>query len=210
MRELIQAKRWWNADPYRTVARVEDHFLYGGPHWKYVTWGSPESDWTTIDSELARPFHIGNVDFEFRRYLDHGDIIGDCVDQSSVVDAFLKASGISTTFIQKWRFAPSQAHMHVIFYDPKRGTYTAYANQLNVVGILNGSPPSYSIFFSPFRRREYLEQVYLRSFDSNGLVWFYRGFSVPKDMTELQLYQQMMGVGFRSSLIKQMVRQWYE
>lgn len=183
---------------------MEDYFRYLGDHWDYVTYGDPKRSKITVNGESIWNYHIGNVEFQLERLTENGRIIGDCVDQSGVVDSFLKASGIPTTFIQKWRL-PSDAHMNVLYYDPTTQAIRGVPFQLNNVGIQDGSAPEYAIYFPPIQEMGYLNRFTL---NSNDLAWYYTGFSVPKSLTSLMFFGELTGNGVGIQLMQEMDVQW--
>lgn len=204
MREFIRSEGWALGDVSRLPFQLEDHFRYLIGNWDYVTYGDPKSSKITVNGELVWNYHIGNVEFQLERLTENGRILGDCVDQSCVVDSFLKASGIPTTFIQKWRL-PTDAHMNVLYYDPTTQGIRGVPFQLNNVGMLNGTAPEYAIYFPPIQESGYLNRFTL---NSNGLVWYYTGFSVPKNLTSLQLFEEFTGNGVPVQSMQDMDVQW--
>ena len=203
MRSFSINHGWLQADVNGLAFEIESYLRYLGSHWQYVTIGSSDASMVSVDGESTLNYHIGNVDFQFDRLSSQGTILGDCVDQSGVVDAFLKASGIATTFIQKWRMPTKEAHMNSLFYNPSTQGVTGITFQLENVGIANGQSPDYAIYFPPIKQRGYLD-----SFASNNLVWYYKGFTVPANTTRLELFQEIESGGFPIHVTRELDAQW--
>lgn len=90
--------------------------------------------------------------------------------------------------------------MNVLHYD-----HVSKRCDLETLGISDGAAPEFAIYLPPIQERGYLNRFTL---NSNDLVWYYTRFSVPREMTSLQLYEQLMGTGVSIQLMGTMDVQW--
>ena len=126
MRDLMNLNAWVTADVGQTIGSLEYYFYFDlGPgggnsrHWRY---SSSENTYIDADGQKVLNHDMNNVDFEFDYYLQHGYGIGDCGDESGLVDAFAKSWGIATTFVLRQATNETQvvySHMSVAYYEPK-------------------------------------------------------------------------------------------
>jgi len=213
MRELIFNNGWFNKDVGATIGSLENYYYFtnakqngSSEHWDYADPSiSGTSQNVVIDGITTLNNHINNVDFEFSRILGQGKGIGNCGDETGVIDAFAKSVGIATRPIQKWRISPVQeAHMHCLFFDPNQKTYSAYSMQLNSVGLRQGQAPKFSIWSPPIKQAGYLASYKLE----DNFVWINSNFQIPANMTPTQLYNQLMSSGVPTTSLELMDKQY--
>lgn len=134
MRDLMETKGWIVENVDKTVASVE-RYLYFSTHWNYT--GSTETEYIEVDGERVLVHDMNNVDFEFGYFLKNGMGIGDCGDESGLVDAFSKSWGIATTYVmhQSYNNDMTQiiwSHMKISYYEPASNTWRICEEQLNI------------------------------------------------------------------------------
>lgn len=136
MREIALENNWWEASVDSTVGNVEDYFYSSGfqQHWIYST-GTPgvTESLIEVEGELVPPHWIYNLRFYLDSYLSAGKVMGDCGDETYFMEAWGKSLGIATDFVihQIIDNGVYYGHAHMIYYDPARNTWKAYAGQLS-------------------------------------------------------------------------------
>jgi len=184
MRDLMVQNGWVTNDVSETIANVEDYFYFDlGPgggnsrHWRY---SSSESTYIDVGGQKVLNHDMNNVDFEFDYYLQHGYGIGDCGDESGLIDAFAKSWGIATTFVLRQATNETQvvySHMSVSYYEPNLKLWKMYVQQANV-GIEQPYQFTLYIFRPPVKQVGYL--AYWTD-SIHRARWFGNMYYIPKE-----------------------------
>ena len=92
MRDMMTEKHWLGRNVDSTVANVEEYFYFSGfeQHWNYTTETEEQIE---VDGEKVKNWEIYNVDYYFRHYVETGKGRGDCGDETSFIDGWLKSWG---------------------------------------------------------------------------------------------------------------------
>ena len=187
MQKTMLENGWLQASVDQTVASIENYFI-DTPHWNYSS-----SD-------------TYNINWNFELLEKEGHIYGNCGDESLMVDAFAKSSGISTTFIQKWHLKEGQqemsdAHMHVVYYEPTFSQWRAAKKQLGIVGVdrLMGYPHLYFVR-PPIDVTKSLEISWPVI---KGLRAFTGATYVPTFEEAVKIYNMLLGQGIPTVMMKQ-------
>ena len=187
MQKTMLENGWLQASVDQTVASIENYFI-DTPHWNYSS-----SD-------------TYNINWNFELLEKEGHIYGNCGDESLMVDAFAKSSGISTTFIQKWHLKEGQqemsdAHMHVVYYEPTFSQWRAAKKQLGIVGVdsLMGYPHLYLVR-PPIDVTKSLEIPWPVI---KGLRAFTGATYVPTFEEAVKIYNMLLGQGIPTVMMKQ-------
>jgi hypothetical protein len=168
MRTEMDKRMWIDSDTNVVVANLESYFYFGNsvmsPHWNYTCYGRvcppsspPTSETITIDGEKTRPVGFRNMNWLYQYYLQTGDGIGACIDETPFVRAFLQSWGISASAVDIEN--EQTAHTYVIYFDPAAGSWKAYSGQLLNGGA--GTVASFSlstdfyVFKPPVQQRGY-------------------------------------------------------
>jgi hypothetical protein len=135
MRDFLKTGYFVETNVDRTVATVERYFYFGtGRRWTYT--GNAENT-MMVDGEEVVNHDMNNVDFEFRYYLENGKGIGDCGDESGLIDGFCKSWGIASTYVMHQSYDSEMtqivwSHMKVSYYEPVSKTWRICEDQLNI------------------------------------------------------------------------------
>jgi len=177
MRQLAEKNEWISSNVDHTVALIERYFYFGKDR-RWIYTGNEENT-IEVEGQTVVNHDMNNVDFTFRYYLENGKGIGDCGDESNIVDAFCKSWGIATTFVLHQSYDSEMtrivwSHMKISYYDPSSKTWKICNDQLNV-GI--NEPGSFTLYIykppviqpdylnfraePPFRFRQYGNMCYV-------------------------------------------------
>ncbi|MFQ6089382.1 MAG: hypothetical protein ACE5K0_10840, partial [Candidatus Methanofastidiosia archaeon] len=154
MRTLMEKNHWVNGDVNITVRNIEEYFYFSGfkQHWTYTnpeaSPGAPEG-YIIIDGKSVINHDTCNIDWEFRYIIQNEKGLGDCGEQSMVVETFLKSWGIPANYIarQRWLYGRYVSHFNAIYFDPVESKWKAYYKQLNI--FLNYKDSFYFYIFKP-------------------------------------------------------------
>lgn len=96
-----------------------------------------ESSWTRkieVNGETVPSRNINNANFEFQYYMTHGQGIGVCEDEMTLVSAFLKSWGIPTlTASYYWPLGNwYDGHSNTMYYDALSKTWKIAWSQLQI------------------------------------------------------------------------------
>jgi len=154
MREIALEKGWVERSVDLTVKNLEEYFYFSGAarHWKYSTRmgdvpGVTES-LIEINGEQVPDHGIYNLRFYLELYQKTGRGIGDCGDETYLMEAWCKSWGIATDFVLHQIIVDGRfyGHAHMIYYEPLTRTWKAYKEQLADEMYWNKSDLSYYVF----------------------------------------------------------------
>lgn len=207
MRVLMDQRGWVTSDVGNTIGNVEYYFYFdlgpGGGNSRHWSYSSSESVYIDVDGRKVLNHDMNNADFEFDSYLQHGYGIGDCGDESGLIDAFAKSWGIGTTFVLRQATNESEvvySHMSVAYYEPKSKLWQMYEQQANV-----GIEQSYQ--FTLYVLRPPVNQVgYLKYWTDpvHNVRWFGNMYYIPKETFKISEIRSM----FLNGISNAQIRQW--
>jgi hypothetical protein len=166
MREIALERGWVERSVDLTVKNLEEYFYFSGAaqHWKYSTRtgdvpGVTES-LIEINGEQVPDHGIYNLRFYLELYQKTGRGIGDCGDETYLMEALCKSWGIATDFVLHQIIVDGKfyGHAHMIYYEPLTRTWKAYREQLADEIYWNKSDLSYYVFIfrPPVKQAGYL------------------------------------------------------
>jgi hypothetical protein len=201
MQDVMMERQWVAPTVRETYERVEEFFL-PSPHWYYTASPERRGKLVTVDGEQITPYVIHNARFLFDYFIQTGMGFGVCDDQATLVSAFLKSVGISTSFVYKlWKGTPfgDAGHTFNVYYDSISATWTANDWQLSTPG---GSRMNITIdfymFVPPVKQGGYLQYVKERFYGMMMGAAYYTMNNIP-NMTIYSMFRQ----GINSASMKQ-------
>lgn len=133
MRDYVSKQGWISSSIDLTVATIEDYFYFSGfnEHFNYV---SSRDVTIQVYGETVSSRNINNANFEYQYYLQHGQAIGVCEDEMTLVSALLKSWGIATlTVSYYWPLGNwYDGHSNTMYYDPASTTWKVNPYQLGI------------------------------------------------------------------------------
>ena len=203
MRDLADAKGWWQRDVNLSVGTIEGYFYFTPGKWEYATFPAIV-DGSGFDATI-------DVDWQFNRYLSGATPVGDCGTETAWMDAWAKAIGVATLMTWKYRLEVSpdsasyRAHHHILYFDPHRLVWTAYEKQIYTLGS-PGTEESdwmirYFIFRPPVNQREYTD--FDVSVGGQGLDMSYAKAAYCFKAITLGQSEQIMTTGVSAAQMKQ-------
>lgn len=206
MRDLMDQNGWVTTDVGKTIGNVEYYFYFDlGPgggnsrHWRY---SSSENTYIEIDGQKVLNHDMNNVGFEFNYFLQNGFGIGDCGDESGLVDAFAKSWGVATTFVLRQASNATQviySHMSVTYYEPKSKLWQMYEQQANV-GIEQPYQFTLYILRPPVNQVGYLDYW---TDPVNRVRWFGNMYYIPKETFKISEIKSLFLSGISDGQMKQ-------
>jgi len=170
MRETWTRKKWTNKDVNKALANVEDYFYAGElatHNWVYTMNLSvvpSVGGKIVVDGEEVGNYIFGNLDFQFRYFLETGKGYGVSIDNANLIDAFAKSLGISSTCV--WQLLSENIyrpmnHPFAIYYEPIERSWKVWplqARESHRARQLNESV-DYYVFSPPVSQAGYVPDI---------------------------------------------------
>jgi hypothetical protein len=198
MRQVALDQGWVQGGPAETIAAIEYYFYFDrGPqggnssHWEYASDANGHELISVEDMQVAN-HDLNNADFIWHHYVDTGRGIGECGDNTILVDAIAKSLGIPVTAVIRQATDSSQvldSHMFPLFRGSNR--WTAYRQELNVPA----SPSlSYTVYVArpPINRFGYLSYWLEEPY---RVRWFGSMYYIPPDRLGIEEIRSTFGEG---------------
>jgi len=198
MRQMALEQGWVGANPTETIGRIEYYFYFDrGPqggnssHWQYASDANGHRLIDVEGREVAN-HDLNNVDFIWDHYVRTGKGIGECGDNTILIEAIAKSLGIPVTEVIR-QATDSQrvldSHMFPLF----RGLdgWTAYDKELNIG---SGSSFNYTVYIGrpPINHLGYLN-YWLE--EPHRVRWFGNMYYVLKDQLTIADIRETFGNG---------------
>lgn len=129
MRGDIIGREWVSGDVDSFMSLVEKFFYFSiAQNWIY----KDGNEMILIDGKNTVNHDTSNADFLFNFFLDNGYVIGDCGDETTLVDALAISSGIATNAISIMISSEEQTYRHFynLYFDPRTSRWKAYKGHL--------------------------------------------------------------------------------
>jgi len=169
----------WNTVDPNNLARIRQFILdkkYGANEMSQVAitidqrlnsvldYKSPNDSFIVVNGETTVNHNMNNANFEFEYLLSTGKIIGVCDDRATIVDAFLKSIGISSSvMIHVWGFGGA-SHTHIFYYDAGLSSWSAPNFEFELGSQLTYSMANVYLVRPPLNLKGYLST-------HSDLVW---------------------------------------
>jgi hypothetical protein len=169
-RSSLLERHWVGRNNHETIRNLEDYFFgeflgTGHNHWIYT--GQQETTTMIIDGIQVLNHDFGNSNFVLKYFLSNGVGIGDCGEESNLVNTYAKSYGIPTLITLNWAFKSEKSsadnlfwtHARVIFYE-EAGVWRVYEKQIypndpqETQAVVSGNIPYFYIFV-PFINQEF-------------------------------------------------------
>lgn len=143
MLDEIIKRRWDYTVPKDFISNLEWFFYFdrGAKAGNSSHWISKSGDETiVVDDKLIVNHDMSNADFVFDYFLRNGCGIGDCGDETTLIDALSKAYGIATDPVSYAIFDDNgnlYRHFYNIYFDPLNKTWGAYQGHTENSGYPN-------------------------------------------------------------------------
>ena len=163
MRQVALKRGWVGSSPTETIGRIEYYFYFDrGPqggnssHWQYAS-DANGHQLIEVDGMQVANHDLNNVDFVWNHYMRTGKGIGECGDNTILVDAIAKSLGIPVTQVIRQATDSERvldSHMFPLYR--AANTWTAYDKELDIG---SGSQLQYTVYVGrpPMNQNGYLD-----------------------------------------------------